>query len=75
MSKHLTVVPPAPEPHFLTTAQAAIRLDVSERYIRLLIARRQLRHYKLGRLVRIDPRDLNDFVQTGCVEAQAAGLR
>lgn len=47
----------------LTVAQVAKRLQLSERQVRRLIARGELRVLHIGRCVRIDPRDLADFLE------------
>lgn len=46
----------------LTVEQAADRLRMSARYVRRLIAERQIGFYRLGRSVRIDPAELTAFV-------------
>jgi excisionase family DNA binding protein len=50
-------------PRLLTIEEAAARLSVSIRNIRHQIYRRQLPIVKVGRLVRIDERDLQEFVE------------
>lgn len=52
----------------LTIGQAADRLNVSERNIRHQIYLRKLPIVKVGRLVRIDERDLEAFIDRGRVE-------
>lgn len=47
----------------LTVKDVADRLKVSDRYIRLLIARGELPAVKLGRAVRIGVTDLVDFLE------------
>ncbi len=58
---------PAPE-DLLDVDQAAIRLGTPVRFVRRLIAERRIRFYKIGRYVRIDPRDLDTFIGDGCIE-------
>ncbi len=48
----------------LTVPQVATRLQVSERQIRRFIKRDELRAMHIGRRVLIDPRDLDDFVDS-----------
>lgn len=61
--------PPRGHPRkLLTIAQAADRLNVSERNIRHQIYLRKLPIVKVGRLVRIDERDLEAFIDRGRVE-------
>ena len=55
-------------PRLLTITQAADRLNVSERNIRHQIYLRKLPIVKVGRLVRIDERDLEAFIDSGRVE-------
>ncbi len=47
----------------LTVAQVAKRLQLSERQVRRLIARGELRALYIGRRVRIDQSDLADFLK------------
>ena len=51
----------------LTIEEAAERLSVSIRNIRHQIYLRKLPIVKVGRLVRIDERDLEDFIEQGRV--------
>lgn len=52
-------------PQLLTIEEAAARLSVSIRNIRHQIYRRQLPIVKVGRLVRIDAGDLEEFIERG----------
>ncbi len=54
----------------LTIEQAAERLSVSVRNIRHQIYRRNIPIVKVGRLVRIDEADLQDFIDRGRVAAE-----
>ena len=47
----------------LTVRQAADRLNVSVRNIRHQIHQRRIRIVKIGRLVRIDERELESFIE------------
>ena len=51
--------------HFLTVAQVAERLQVSERSVRRWIAADALPVRRLGRCEMVDPDDLNAFGQEG----------
>lgn len=53
----------------LTVEQAAERLSVSVRNVRHQIYRRKIPVVKIGRLVRIDEGDLQDFIERGRVPA------
>lgn len=44
---------------WLDVAGGAKRLDVTERFIRRLVAERRVRFYKVGRFVRFRPEDLD----------------
>lgn len=54
-------------PNLLTVEEAAERLSVSPRNIRHQIYLRRLPIVKVGRLVRIDERDLEAFIEDGRV--------
>ena len=46
----------------LDIAATAERLATTERHVRELIYRRQLPHIKVGRLIRVDPDDLDAWL-------------
>ena len=48
--------------------EAADRLGTSVRFVRRLILERRIAYTKLGRHVRIAPRDLDAFIRAGRVE-------
>lgn len=52
----------------LTIEEAAERISMSPRYVRRLIAERQIVFYRMGRSVRIKPADLAEFIDSGRVE-------
>lgn len=54
--------------HLLDVDQAAERLGVSARFIRQLADERRLTHFKLGKLVRFDPDDLDAWLAQCRVE-------
>lgn len=49
--------------HLLTVPQVAKRLQLSTRQIYRFIRREELRALRVGSRVRIDPRDLDDFLE------------
>ena len=51
--------------------EAADRLGTSVRFVRRLILERRIAYTKLGRHVRIVPRDLDAFIRAGRVEVGA----
>lgn len=66
---------PHPRPHqdavagdLLSVSQAAERLGTPVRFIRRLISERRIRFYKVGRYVRLDTHDLDEFIAAGRVE-------
>jgi excisionase family DNA binding protein len=64
----LVPAPRAPGRQLLSVTEAAERLGTPERFIRRLIAQRRIRFYKVGRYIRFDATDLDNFVETGRVE-------
>ena len=52
----------------LTIEQAAARINMSERYVRRLVAERRIPFHKLGRCVRIAASDLTEFVNASRVQ-------
>lgn len=52
----------------LDVDQAAERLGVSARFVRQLAYERRLTHFKLGKLVRFDPDDLDAWLAQCRVE-------
>ncbi|TVQ63033.1 MAG: DNA-binding protein [Phycisphaerales bacterium] len=59
----------------LNYRQAAERLGVSERTLWALVARDELPTVRIGRSVKIDPVDLEAFIQRGKQKAQGGGAR
>jgi excisionase family DNA binding protein len=55
----------------LTVEEAAERLGTSVRFVRRLVFERRIAYTKLGRHVRIAPRDLDAFICAGRVEVNA----
>jgi excisionase family DNA binding protein len=52
--------------------ETADRLGTSVRFVRRLILERRIAYTKLGRHVRIAPRDLDMFIRAGRVEVDAS---
>lgn len=52
----------------LTVAEAANYLNVSERYVRRLVAERRVAYHKLGRLLRFRPADLDRLLDAGRID-------
>ncbi len=48
---------------YLTVSQAAKKLDITEEWVRDLIAKKEIKATKVGRW-RIKPEDLEDFIKT-----------
>ncbi|MFN2506431.1 MAG: helix-turn-helix domain-containing protein [Acidimicrobiales bacterium] len=58
----------------LTIAEAAEYLNVTERFMRRIVAERRVAYHKLGKFVRFRRPDLDEFVQAGRVEAPQSVL-
>jgi len=54
--------------NWLDVEAAAAYLGASEALIRKLVLEHRVRHYKVGKLIRFDPADLDAFVRDGRVE-------
>lgn len=59
----------------LTAKDIAEVLKISERAAYTLMERRELPVVKIGRLIRVTPEDLTDFVQRNRIEVQWAYAR
>jgi excisionase family DNA binding protein len=59
----------------LNIDQAAERLGTSPRFVRRLVAERRLTFVRVGRYVRIEPADLDAFIDAGRVEPFVAPVR
>lgn len=57
--------------NWLDVEGAAAYLGSSEALVRKLVLEHRVRHYKVGKLVRFDPADLDEFVRDGRVEPVA----
>ncbi len=56
----------------LTLAQAAAHLNVSERFVRRLVAERRVAFHKVGHFLRFRAADLDAFLEAGRVEPATA---
>ena len=56
------------EKDVLTTEEAAEKLGVSTRTMRRLVAQRRIRHWRVGRLVRLQAGDVDSFLSRCMVE-------
>lgn len=54
--------------NWLGVEAAAAYLGASEGFVRKLVLEHRLRHYKVGKLLRFDPADLDEFVRNGRVD-------
>jgi excisionase family DNA binding protein len=52
----------------LTLGEAAVYLNVNERYMRRLVSERRIPYFKVGRLLRFSPVDLDAFIEACRVE-------
>lgn len=57
---------------WLDVAGAAEWLGVDERFIRRLVAERRVTYYKVGKHLRFDATDLDDFLEASRVERSPA---
>jgi len=57
---------------WLDVAAAADWLSVDERFIRRLVAERRVTYHKVGRYLRFDARDLDEFLDNCRVEKNEA---
>ena len=48
--------------------QAADRLNVTPRFIRRLIAQRRIDYLKIGKFIRFNPADLDDWIEAQRIE-------
>lgn len=56
----------------LDLAEAAAWLSVDDRFVRRLVAERRVSYHKVGRYLRFDVRDLDDFLNACRVEKNEA---
>lgn len=59
---------PRPPVELLGPADVAQRLGVSARWVRAAAASGRLPHHRVGRLIRFDPADVDDFLSRSRVE-------
>jgi len=53
----------------LDIKEAADRLGTTERHIRALIADRKIAYIKVGRLIRFDPKSLDEWIEANTIMA------
>jgi excisionase family DNA binding protein len=51
-------------PELMSIDQLAQRLGITVRHVRRLVAEKRVPYYKVGRLVRFDPTEINLWLQT-----------
>ena len=61
---------PDPAPALYDYAEGAHYLNVSERFLRLLVAQEAIDHHRLGRLVRFSRADLDGYLAACKVTAR-----
>lgn len=54
--------PPLPQRRLISTTKAAEYLDVTSGFIRLMIAEGKLRGYRVGRLIKVDAKDIEAVI-------------
>ena len=59
-----------PDATLIDIEQAAQRLGVTTRFVRRLVHERRVVFHKIGKYVRFDPADLDQFVADGRVETR-----
>lgn len=62
IQKRTTMLPAEPVPHLLEVSHVAHRLSLSEDFVRRLIRARKLAAIRLGTRWRVDPLDLQAFI-------------
>ncbi|ORT47456.1 excisionase family DNA-binding protein [Frankia sp. KB5] len=60
--------PPSPLGDVLTVDQAAVRMNMSVRYVRRLVAERRIAYHRIGRSIRLTAADVDAHVTAGRVE-------
>ena len=53
----------------LDIKEAAERLGTTERHMRALIANRKIAYIKVGRLIRFDPKSLDEWIEANSIMA------
>jgi excisionase family DNA binding protein len=67
-TRQMTITPGT---ELLTVDEAAVRIGMSVRHVRRLVAERRIGHHRLGRAVRLHPADLDAYVATTRIEPLA----
>ncbi len=60
-----------PSDELIGIKQLASRLGVSERFVRRLVEERRIAFHKIGRYVRFDPCDVDDWIARNRIEERA----
>lgn len=60
----LVGVRPIKEQEMNTIEETAIKLGVSPRHIRRLVSERRIKHYKVGKLIRIGDEQIADYLKS-----------
>ena len=69
MIRETTIRRGAVERPMLGIPQLAERLGTTERFVRRLVCERRIPFHKVGKYVRFDPRDIDDYLAERRVEA------
>jgi excisionase family DNA binding protein len=56
------------EERFISIKRAAEYCGLSKRFLYEIIAKKELRHYRIHRRIVIDKKDLDDFIQSNVIE-------
>lgn len=59
------------EQKFLSIRAAAKYSSLSERSLYLVVSRKKIRHYRIGKRIVIDVTDLDEFIRRGIQEPEA----
>lgn len=64
-----------PQSRLMSIAEVADRLGVTVRHIRRLVSERRIPYLKWGHLLRFDPADIDQWLDTARVQPPAPGSR
>ncbi len=57
------------EERFISIKRAAEYCGLSRRFLYAIIAKKEIRHYRIHRRIVIDIKDLNEYIESSCIEA------
>lgn len=57
------------EERFISVKRAAEYCGLSRRFLYEIIARKEIRHYRIHRRIVVDKKDLDDFIQSNVMES------